>query len=689
MKAGKYTIKELFSNRYVEQIIVPEIQRDYVWGEEQITGLINSIYDDFIKYSDNHSTVPKIETSDNELIKSFEEFYKKRNYSANIGFIYAYNDEQFPGKYYLIDGQQRITTIYLLLSVLGSLSSELKAKFKSNYLNNSQLKLDYKVRESAHQFLKNFIPYTLEGRADYTDDKSYYSNIYDNDKTIQSLLKNSKLIKDQIKKLNPNLNDFYFFIENLIYFWYFDTNISEQGEELYIFMNARGEQMQGNENIKADLLGKLNSLEQKNKYGRQWEEWQDFFWKHRGGTNENADKGFNQFLTCIAGLERYLNDTQKFYSKQEFDKTSSIRTSDIIEVLSIETIEKYFDAWNYLVNNIEKYKSIFSYHSWLDKAINEIWTVFNENKINWFANYEDDNRATERNNMVFIWSTLLFVLQKNTNTIQLEEVYRLLRIYYVRFNNNIRSVKSIKGVVKVEVEFGIWKETSLPDEKLKFTLFETCDRTIIKDLEMLIYEIEDHPFNLRGRDVGNINISHLVDFTKPITIQYLQKVRDKFNELFLDMSITKHKLKNVLLFYGTYYDEISPYYYLNLDFCNWYRIIRGIGDYIEEGVNPFKLFFNEFIEFNYSFDQFLIEKNKQKIEIKDVKTLREKLLWYSQRLEEEMWSQGEYIAVSKGNNCALPDWENQDETFSDSKKIYNTKGDLKGGYQQELFTLLK
>jgi len=40
MKAGKYTIKELLVNREVEQIIIPEIQRDYVWGSEQVTALL-------------------------------------------------------------------------------------------------------------------------------------------------------------------------------------------------------------------------------------------------------------------------------------------------------------------------------------------------------------------------------------------------------------------------------------------------------------------------------------------------------------------------------------------------------------------------------------------------------------------------------------------------------------------------
>src|SRR5690606_3913703 len=112
----------------------------------------------------------------------------------------------------------------------------------------------------------------------------------------------------------PNdLEAFYEYIEDFVEFWYFDTNISEQGEELYIYMNARGEQMQANENIKADLLSKLDTTEEKNKYGKLWEDWQDYFWVNRGD-NENADKGFNTFLSWCKLLKsienRYQHNTE-------------------------------------------------------------------------------------------------------------------------------------------------------------------------------------------------------------------------------------------------------------------------------------------------------------------------------------------------------------------------------------------
>ncbi len=91
MKAGKYSVKELFVNRYMQQIIIPEIQRDYVWKDEQVLGLLDSIKKDYDKFKT--VTVPKIIPTDNELEKAFEIFYKKRNNGSNIGFIYAYNDD--------------------------------------------------------------------------------------------------------------------------------------------------------------------------------------------------------------------------------------------------------------------------------------------------------------------------------------------------------------------------------------------------------------------------------------------------------------------------------------------------------------------------------------------------------------------------------------------------------------------
>ena len=48
---------------------------------------------------------------------------------------------------------------------------------------------------------------------------------------------------------------------------------------------------------------------------------------------------------------------------------------------------------------------------------------------------------------------------------------------------------------------------------IKIILFSENKNNIenLREIEALIWEIEDHPLNLIGKDVGNINITHLID----------------------------------------------------------------------------------------------------------------------------------------------------------------------------------
>ena len=76
MKAGKYSIKELFINRYVEQVVIPEIQRDYVWGKREVEGLLNSVLEDYEKFKKGIEIAPQ-SGLEPEIKKAFELFYNK------------------------------------------------------------------------------------------------------------------------------------------------------------------------------------------------------------------------------------------------------------------------------------------------------------------------------------------------------------------------------------------------------------------------------------------------------------------------------------------------------------------------------------------------------------------------------------------------------------------------------------
>lgn len=698
MKAGKYSLKELFNNRYVNQIIIPEIQRDYVWGKNQVEGLLNSIHENFenFKKGIDSNQLPQLEI---EIQKAFEEFYNKQKFACNIGFIYAYNDPEYSGKYFLIDGQQRLTTIYLILLVLASEKPDFSGKFIKLYTHSGLPIIDYRVREASHYFLKEVINNYHNNGIEITN-QSWFYNDYKNDKTISSIVSNIQIIKSFLNEKGLINDDFIDYVQNYIEFWYFDTNISEQGEELYIYMNARGEQMQENENLKADLLGKLTipndsqkSLsELKNDWGKKWEEWQQFFWVNRN-ENPNADKGFNEFVNCIAGLENYLGNKQIVYTKEDFDngdrgKMNQIAYSDILSQFDekgLEVISGYMEGLNYFFDkeNIQKFKSNYENISWVEKCLSEVLSILNTYSTNWFANYKDPNRGLEHSRMVFIWSLLHYMNTRDKILRSNIEIFRVLRLYYVRYKNYNRSVQSIKSDVENIKSFGPWKVVGIEEENKKnYWYTEKIKPDEIVLFESHIWEIEDHPLNLDGRDAKAINCSHLIDFEKTPNLDELKLIKEKFYELFPVKDDGKvddlnwKRLINILIFYGIFWERQSPWYCWNFFFANWKKIIRNI----DTESYVFKDFFEDFK--TKSLED--IYKEKVVIFDADINTsdFSVQIKWYAAQLKEKLWSQGYYIVYEHYN------YPNNDMYFIHTRELLNTKGDFKGGNPQILSNLV-
>ncbi|MBK6965097.1 MAG: hypothetical protein IPH20_14455 [Bacteroidales bacterium] len=177
-----------------------------------------------------------------------------------------------------------VTTLFLVL-INQYIKSGKQKQFTNSYFAQNKPKIDYKVRENSHNFLINFINHLLKGGdvKDVEDQYWFYSE-YKNDATIWSLYNNYLFIAEKLASCELSIE----YLERQIEFWYFDTNESEQGEELYLYMNSRGETVQNNENIKAELLEEKSDHE-KHVWGSKWEIWQALFWKNKG-ENKNADK---------------------------------------------------------------------------------------------------------------------------------------------------------------------------------------------------------------------------------------------------------------------------------------------------------------------------------------------------------------------------------------------------------------
>lgn len=345
MSKALYKIKELFKESGIKQIIIPEIQRDYVWSSRNVEKLLKSIIEDArANVGEKYQKLKEqLETAIPEVREILERELKAQVVFSNIGFIYAYEDDELKNRYFLIDGQQRITTIYLLLLAV-SLKNGKGNYFASNYFVDSLPKVDYKVREESHNFMVLFIKHLLNGGkvADVTD-QSWFYDVYNNDITISSILTNYKIIENYIADKDISIE----YVEENIEIWFFDINKSKQGEELYIYMNSRGEEVKANENIKAGLLEGC-SEEEKNIWGAKWEDWQDFFWKNKVD-NINADQGFNEFIRWIIIIE-YVKSNPELPVEQLGRFIKQIKQNDkfSFDILNLELIKTYYESFSFL-----------------------------------------------------------------------------------------------------------------------------------------------------------------------------------------------------------------------------------------------------------------------------------------------------------------------------------------------------
>lgn len=106
------SIGKLFNDFY----LVPSYQREYVWEEEQVTEFLNDIYEEF--YSNNSGAV--------------SEYF--------IGSIIVCN--QRDSLYEVIDGQQRITTAYLVLCAIRDYLQKIKPDESIELLKNQISSID-------------------------------------------------------------------------------------------------------------------------------------------------------------------------------------------------------------------------------------------------------------------------------------------------------------------------------------------------------------------------------------------------------------------------------------------------------------------------------------------------------------------------------------------------------------------
>ena len=285
--------------------VVPEIQREYVWGN---------------KTSKNDYVLRQFLIDLNDKVSNGE---------TNIGFLYSYKSGE---EHYLIDGQQRYTTLILLLhyiTVKENVTSH-EEYVSMHRIDKNISAFSYRVRSQTDSFLKNLLMSSAI-TSKMIKQQKWYKSIYEDDFTIHSMMDALDVI-DEIWNTLPNLSSQT--ILNNIFFWYFDVDKTSQGEELYITMNSRGEKLTDSEQIKPRLLNKISDVIEKEYFGKKWDNWEEFFFSDKirnGKPIEKIDSAMNNLIRLVLEI----------ITLKEHSRINPIEDAYLIE---LEDIERYMNA---------------------------------------------------------------------------------------------------------------------------------------------------------------------------------------------------------------------------------------------------------------------------------------------------------------------------------------------------------
>lgn len=302
---------------------VPEYQRPYVWEDDNIVELLEDI------------ATAQIEDEDNEYFLGSLVFNIKDGYSKNQKFK----------EYDLLDGQQRLTTLFLLIAIGRDRTNDATLKDTcSKYIYQKEnkfkgvperIRIEYDIREDVKDFVNEYIK--NEGNTLKIKELKDISNDKNRDKNIKNMANAILVIHNYFEENNISLMDYYTYLFNKVSLVYVASEDLDNAFKLFTVLNDRGIKLRSSDILKATNLKEVNENERK-KYAIMWEDLENQF-----------DDYFDNFLSHIRTIlvktkarKNLLDEYEELiYKKGILEKGKD----------TFELVKKYKDIYNTVLEN--------------------------------------------------------------------------------------------------------------------------------------------------------------------------------------------------------------------------------------------------------------------------------------------------------------------------------------------------
>lgn len=368
IEVNKQSVKQLLETGKNSKFVIPEYQRPYAWTDEQI----QTLFDDLVEYTENNN----------------ESTYF-------LGTIVSYENDN--NEQEIIDGQQRITSLFLLLRAL---YSKLESMIETPESKNFKAQIESALWEqdeltAAVDFEKTLISSKVMG----DDGNEVFSQILITGITIKDAKDNYSQNYNQLVSLieeyatsQPEL--LYWFIRNVLNkAILLPITADSQDTALTIFstLNDRGLALSDADIFKAKIYNNLDKGG-KVEFIKTWQQLDE----DAGDANESIQRLFYYYMFYLRAVENDRNTTtpgvRKYYSKNNFER---LYQNDVLEQLSI-----ILNLWIVINNRVEIDDEEWSKNIEINQALDSLTSYPNEFwkypvVIYYLKYYKNDNFEVE------------------------------------------------------------------------------------------------------------------------------------------------------------------------------------------------------------------------------------------------------------------------------------------------------
>ncbi|OIJ20900.1 hypothetical protein BKP45_07785 [Anaerobacillus alkalidiazotrophicus] len=314
--AKKSNINTIFSDFW---FVVPEYQRAYVWDNDQVNELLDDLWFAFENKKDS-------------------EYFLGSLVLKNL------NNNNF-NEYEILDGQQRLTTLFLLMGVIrDSVTNNLLVDFCSKNIYQEEnpfagvparKRIVYKIRGEVDEFINTYIK-IADGTKKVTELEEISK---ESDHLTIKNMANSIVVLSQFfdMKNEAEITEFAQFLFKKVVFIYVSTENREDAFRLFTILNNRGLPLTSSDILKSINIGAIEDENESNLYAKSWEEMEG-----------QLDDEFDRFLSFVRTI--IVKDKARSNLLDEFEE--KIYGKHLLEKgkPTIDLLKKYKLYYDKLLN---------------------------------------------------------------------------------------------------------------------------------------------------------------------------------------------------------------------------------------------------------------------------------------------------------------------------------------------------